>query len=168
MNNNLIASGTQLILYLLISLSGLAQQDKIVLINKNNSWEKTIISYWTPSSTVAITYQEMWINHQITKDRYSIEIPTHQPLFFNFAWNFKIQLVCLFPGDTLEFQTNVDDSLPFQFGGSRPLNELMFYSLLERSKLGVLSGNQELEITNRLNFQYVADQTQERYKARLK
>lgn len=104
----------------------------------------------------------------VDMDKYVIEIPTQDPLIFNFAWNFKIQLVCLFPGDTLEFRVTSNDSIPFQFGGSRPYRELMFYSTLETSKLGVLVGNNDLEITNRLNFQYVADQTLERYKARLK
>lgn len=168
MNNNLVALRSQIALYLLISISCTAQQDKIFLINKNNSWENTFFSYWTPSSTIPITYPEMWENHQISKGKYSVEITTREPLFFTFGWNFKIQIVCLFPGDTLEFFTTLNDSSPFQFGGSRPVNELMFYSFLETSKLGVLSGLQDLEVTNKLNFQYVADQTQERYEARLK
>jgi len=168
MSNHSISLRIQLILYFLISISCYSQNDKIVLINKNNSWERTTIAYWTPSSTIATTYHEMWTNHQISRDKYVIEIPTMDPLFFTFGWSFKIQIVCLFPGDTLEFQSTTNESIPFQFSGSRPYNELMFYSFLETTKLGVLSGLQELEITNRLNFQYVADQTLERYKARLK
>ena len=107
-------------------------------------------------------------SHKVDKSKFVIEIPTQDALFFIFSWNFKIQLVCLFPGDTLEFQTTSNDSIPFQFGGSRPYDELMFNSLLETEKLGVLSGNQELEVTNRLNYQYVAEQSLERHKARLK
>jgi len=110
----------------------------------------------------------MWANHLINKGKYTIEISTQDPLFFGFSRNFKMQIVCLFPGDTLEFRTTSNDSIPFQFGGSRPYNELMFHSLLETSKLGILINNHQLEVTNRLNFQYVADQTLERYKARLK
>lgn len=141
-----------------------AQKNEIVLINKSSNGELWGFSYWKDFSTIPTNHREIWGD----KSKPSITIPTETPLFFNFSWNFKIQPVYLFPGDTLEFNVTESDSLPFVFGGTRPYNELMFFSILEVSKLGFMSsGNQQIEITNQLNFQYLADETLNRYKARL-
>ncbi len=147
-----------------------AQTDRIVLINKNNSWDRSFFSYYNSSSNIPIISWDLEKWHKIDTSKYVVTIPSHEPKLFNFSWNWKAQHVYLFPGDTLEFCTTSNDTIPFQFGGSRPYDELMFFSLLEAAKLGYLgnSGNRGLMVNNKLNFQYVADQTFERYSDRLK
>jgi len=112
---------------------------------------------------------EMLSTGEIDTTKYVLEIPTTQPLFFNFSWNFKTQLVCLFPGDTLAFSVNENEQLPFVFNGTRPSQELMFYSELERESLGFLASsiNYDMEITERLDFKYVEEKTYERYQRKL-
>lgn len=159
----------QLLFCLLISTHCYGQQSKITLINKDNSWRENIFcSYYIPLSTMSRTFHEMILSHELDTSKYVLEISTREPLFFNFSWNFKFHFFWLFPGDTLEFRT-LNDTIPKQLRGSRPDSELSFYSLLEANQLGYLSsGTDRLEITNRLNFQYVADQSLERHRARLK
>lgn len=156
--------------YLLVALSTYcyAQRDKIVLINRNNSWAKSSFSYYPATSGLPLTSVQMMTIGQISPDKYDVTIPTKEPLLFVFSWNWKTQFVYLFPGDTVEFVTTSNDTIPFQFSGKRPHNELMFYSFLETVELGFMSGNQDYEVTARLNYQYVADQAHVRYDRRLK
>jgi thiol-disulfide isomerase/thioredoxin len=146
------------------------QTEKVVLINKNSDWRGSMFSLWNELSHIPTMYAEMLANGRIDTAKYILEIPTKQPLFFNFSWNFKTQLVCLFPGDTLEFKSTEDENLPFVFSGTRPEQELMFYSELEKSNLGFLasSTNYDLEVTSKLNYQYISDETFKRYQKKLK
>lgn len=168
LNKNLFHFKAHWILYLLISASCYAQTDKIILINKDKNWKKSYFSYYSTSRKVPILFNEMVASRLIDTSKYVVEIPTQKPLLLCFSWNWKMQFVYLFPGDTLEFQTTTNDSIPFQFSGNRPYEELMFFSMLEPLKLGILSGNREIEVTSRLNFQYVADQSLERHNKKLK
>jgi thiol-disulfide isomerase/thioredoxin len=152
----------------LLSFKSTGQEKKVVLINENPSWKECIISYWNTASTIPVTFPDMWNSGQIKKNSLIVEINTTEPIFINFAWNFKIQIVYLFPGDTLRFKSSGDDSNNFLFSGNRSKDELMFYSRLESTGLGFLtSGNQELEVTKNLNYAYVASKTKERYESRL-
>lgn len=150
----------------LLSIDCFSNPDEIVLINKNRSWHGMIFSYWSPSSTVAIDYKKILNEHQSDTGKYIIQIPTQEPLFFDFSWNFKIQIVCLFPGDTLEFNTT-ESEFPFHFNGNRPSGELMFYTYLEEERLGVMSGNIDLEVTDRLDYQFVIEQAMERHRKKM-
>lgn len=167
MNKHLITLRVFLVLSLLLSSSCYAQQENIVLLNKTKTWKEMAISYWSPSNTIPIGYHELMASGQVDKDNFMIVIPAVEPLFLNFSWDFKFQIVCLYPGDTLEFR-KTGNEFPFQFDGTRPRSELMFYTLLEAEKLGVLAGNYNLEVTSRLNYQYVADRALEMHNERLK
>ena len=146
----------------LLSFACSASHDQIVLINKSKSWRGMMFTYWSPTSTVEIGYQQTLETFRSDTASFAIAIPTTQPLFLNFAWNFQFQIVCLFPGDTLEF-TKTDDKFPFVFGGTRPKNELSFFTSLEKEGMGVLSGNMDVEVTSRLHYQYIADRSLEKY-----
>lgn len=142
--------------------------NKIIIVNANKKWNQIIFSLYTPTSVVPKTIFQMLASHEIDTSSQIIEIPAKGPLLFNFAWNFRVQFVYLFPGDTLKFTKTSNDTIPFQFRGSRPSHELMFYSLIEASKLGYLSsGNQTLQVTDKLDYQYVADQSLKRHNTRL-
>lgn len=153
-----------LFIFLVFSTTCLAQNNKIVLVNKDKNWNKTPFSYYYSWGNIPVSLREMIAHHQLDTGKYANEITTDKPLLFNFSYNYKIQMVYLFPGDTLEFRLTEDNTLPYLFTGNRPSEELMFLSKLEASDLGYIEkGNHNIEVTEKLNFQYIAEQTFERY-----
>lgn len=154
--------------FIFIASISKAQMSSIVLLNESEKWDNMSFSYWTSSSNWAIGYQSIKASGLIDESKNSVVIATEEPMFINFSWNFKIQIVCLFPGDTLKFRITSNDETPFQFTGTRPHEELMFHSLLETSNQGYLTNNNQIEISGNLNFQFIADQTRQRYNERLR
>lgn len=142
-------------------------QSKIVLINKRQSWQNMGFSFWQKNSARPVIYPDIIRSPQFDKRKFYFEIPTDVPVFVNFSAAFKMQLVCLFPGDTLEFSDSKNDTLPFTFSGTRPVCELMLYSSLEKKGLGLLNNNYGIKITPNLNFNYILEQTRKRYDERL-
>lgn len=138
-----------------------------MLINKRQSWQNMGFSFWQKNSVRPIAYPDIIRSPQFDKNRFSFEIDTDVPIFINFSADFKMQLVFLFPGDTLEFSDSKNDTLPFTFSGTRPVCELMFYSSLEKKGLGLLNNNYGIEVTPNLNYRYILEQTRKRYDERL-
>ena len=158
------------ILFITIQIACFCQSKPIVLISKDNDIEP-LFSFWASSSSIDRMQRPLRKNQYAQSkniDNYVFVIYSTEPLLFNFSWDFRIQPVWLFPGDTLQFSKTSSNVTPFQFDGSRPNNELMFYSILEASNLGYMAGNHELEVTTSLNFQKVEEETFERYQTRLK
>lgn len=158
------------VLFQLLPIIGFCQNDLIVLISEGSSTEP-LFSYWSSSSSIEKTQRplrEKAILQKQNFSNYTFIVPSTEPLLFNFSWNFKIQLLWLFPGDTLFFTQTLNDTVPYQFRGTRPYNELMFYSILETSGLGLMAGNYDLEITKSFDFKRIGEQTFKRYEARLK
>ena len=153
----------------IMSMPCLGQKGNVILINRSSEGQ-SFFSYWPSLSTIPRNNRELRkIKPRVSERAIDIfEIPAEGPLLFNFSADFRIQFVWLFPGDTLEFFRTDSDLMPFQFDGSRPYKELMFYSMMESSNLGFLVGNHKLEITTTFNFNKIAEETFNRYQLRLK
>jgi thiol-disulfide isomerase/thioredoxin len=151
---------------ILTSGVGLSKNNKIVLINLDQNWDKAHFSYYKSTSNVPITYSDMLKWHMINKNKYLLEIETDEPLLFNFSRNWENLMVYAFPGDTVSFKTSY--VVPYELNGNRSHDELMFFSFLNAFGLGFSNHNNiKLEVNSIKELEGFSKQTWDRYIKRI-
>jgi thiol-disulfide isomerase/thioredoxin len=145
----------------------LSKNNKIVLINLDQNWDKAHFSYYKSTSNVPITYSDMLKWHMIDKNSYILEIETDEPLLFNFSRNWENLMVYAFPGDTVSFKTSY--VVPYELNGNRSHDELMFFSFLNAFGLGFSNHNNiRLEVTSIKELDGFSKQAWDRYIKRIR
>ncbi len=146
----------------LLVQTGLAQSDKIVIINKNSDWGEVFFDYINDLDIHTNKF-DLVEQKSITNDSYVITLESATPLFVYFSHNFKLQGVYLYTGDTLEFRLTDSNVHPYRLSGNRHSAELMFLSALESKYGHMIPYNEGLSVTKRLDFNYVLSRSVDAY-----
>lgn len=87
--------------------------------------------------------------------------------FFHFSRDFDIYPMYLCPGDTVSVQCVDNEEYKYKFGGSRSHHELILLTLVNKKFGYIFSYNSSIEVSRKLDFEYIYEQNKEKYERAL-